>query len=174
MLDFETALAKASMDIVSRRDPAKLNHKLTLEQLQALSPSFSWKTYLEHLKAPATDHYLVAVPEFVQAMEAQIKTRSLDSLKTYLRWHIIHAHAGLLSAPVLQEHFSFFNQQLEGAKEMTPRWKRCNGYVNRDLGEALGVVFVSKAFPPASKDRMEHLVQDLAPPSTRISRASTG
>jgi predicted metalloendopeptidase len=162
VLDFETALAHGTKDLVTRRDPAQLNHKLSLNELQALSPSFDWNAYLKQLSSPPTAHYLVQVPEYVQAMDAQIKARSLDDLKTYLRWHVLHSHAGLLSAPVLQEDFAFYNQRLQGAKELAPRWKRCNAFVNRDMGEALGVAFVAKAFPPESKDRMEHLVHDLS------------
>jgi putative endopeptidase len=64
VLDMETALAKSSMDIVKRRDPANLNHKLTAQQLRALTPSFSWDDYLKLIGAPPTAHYLLLTPDF--------------------------------------------------------------------------------------------------------------
>ena len=35
------------MDIVKRRDPANLNHKMTLAEMRALTPNFSWDEYLQ-------------------------------------------------------------------------------------------------------------------------------
>jgi putative endopeptidase len=63
-MDMETALAKGAMDIVKRRDPANLNHKLSLDQMRALTPDFSWDDYLKGIGAPSPDHYLVAVLTF--------------------------------------------------------------------------------------------------------------
>ena len=68
MMDFETSLAKASLDIVARRDPANLNHKLSFQELQALTPAFSRDRYLASVNAPQTDHYLVMTPDFFKGV----------------------------------------------------------------------------------------------------------
>ena len=47
---------------------------------------------------------------------------------------------------------------LGGVKELRPRWKRCVSYVDRDLGEALGRVFVSRVFPPEAKQATVDMV----------------
>ena len=57
VMEMETALAKGSMDLVKRRDPANLDHKLSLVEVRALDPSFSWDQYLKALSPPATEHY---------------------------------------------------------------------------------------------------------------------
>jgi endothelin-converting enzyme/putative endopeptidase len=44
-------------------------------------------------------------------------------------------------------------------KQQPPRWKRCVGWVDQDLGEALGQVFVEKTFPPEVKAKTLDLVQ---------------
>ena len=46
-MQIETALAKASLTRVEQRDPHNLFHKMDRKQLQALTPSFDWDTYLE-------------------------------------------------------------------------------------------------------------------------------
>ena len=46
---------------------------------------------------------------------------------------------------------AFYRQYLRGAKEIQPRWKRCVEYVDEDLGEALGQVYVRKTFSPETK-----------------------
>ncbi len=45
VLRIETALAKGSLTQVERRDPKLLYHKMTHQDLEALSPSFRWKEY---------------------------------------------------------------------------------------------------------------------------------
>ncbi len=58
----------------------------------------------------------------------------------------------------MAENFDFFSAYLRGVKEMRPRWKRCVGWVDRDLGEALGQVFVEKAFSPEIKKQTLDMV----------------
>ena len=45
VMEIETALAKASLTRVEKRDPYKLFHKMTPAQLQALTPAFHWADY---------------------------------------------------------------------------------------------------------------------------------
>ena len=52
VMKIETALAKASMDRVERRDPTKVYHKMTTAQLQELSPAFVWKGYFDDHRQP--------------------------------------------------------------------------------------------------------------------------
>jgi len=161
VLAMETALAKASMDIVKRRDPANLNHKLTPQELRALTPHFSWDEYFKVIHPPQTAHYLVATPDFYKGLDQLIAGESLDHWKTYLRWHVIHASANLLSEPFVNENFNFYGRQLVGQKQIRPRWRRCVGSVDRDLGEALGQAYVERTFGPESKQRMLAMVKAL-------------
>ena len=153
VMEMETALAKASLTRVQQRDPYNLYHKLTLAQLQALTPSFRWDTYLKDSGAPAIPSANVTEPKFFREMQSLLRSRSLADWKTYLRWHYAFDKARYLSPPFVQANFDFFSKYLRGVKEMQPRWKRCVNYVDRDLGEALGQVFVEKTFGPATKDR---------------------
>lgn len=157
----ETALAKASMDIVKRRDPANLNHKLSAQQLRALTPAFSWDDYLKAVNAPPTAHFLVMVPDFFKGINELITSESLDHWKTYLRWHLAHDSASLLSTPVTDEYFDFYGLKLTGQKQQRPRWRRCTTYVDRDLGEALGQAYADRTFGADGKARMLKMVHAL-------------
>ena len=48
---------------------------------------------------------------------------------------------------------------LYGIEVQAPRWKRCVRWVDRDLGEALGQVFVQKNFSPELKQRTLEMVK---------------
>ncbi len=161
VMNIETALAKGSLDRVSRRDPQKVYHKLSKRQLAALSPSFSWPKYFEGVGAPPIENLNVAVPEFFKQMQTLLNATRLQGWKTYLRWHLLHATAPLLSTPLVNENFNFYGKTLTGAKEIRPRWKRCVDSTDRELGEALGQEYVELAFGAEGKQRTLKMVQAL-------------
>jgi putative endopeptidase len=161
VIDFETALAKASLDIVARRDPANLNHKLSLQKLLALTPAFSWDRYLASVNAPQTDHYLVMTPDFLKGVAQLIDSVPLENWKIYLRWQLVNASSSVLRIPFVDEKFEFYGRTLVGQRAQTPRWRRCVRSVDRDLSEALGQEFVARAFAADSKERMLKLVHAL-------------
>jgi predicted metalloendopeptidase len=160
-MSIETALAQGSMDRVERREPEKIYHKLNTQELQALTPSFSFARYFNDLETPKMTSLNVAVPDFFKALETELKSVSLDDWKTYLRWHFVHSQAQFLPKPFVDENFNFYGKTLRGAKELQARWKRCVSATNADLGEALGQVYVEKYFPPEAKARTLKMVEAL-------------
>ena len=161
VLAMETDLAKVAMDPVARRDPKNLNNKMSLAQVKALTPSFDWDLYFRHVKAPSTAHYIVTSPGFFKGLEVLLNQHPVEHWKTYLRWQMLHGNAPALSEAFVNENFDFFRRTLFGAQELEPRWRRCVRATDRNLGEALGQVYVARAFPPSSKQHALQLVQDL-------------
>src|SRR5947209_1891141 len=161
VMNVETALAKGSMEVVKRRDPANIYHKMTAKEWEALSPSLSLPKYLTGIGAPPVASLNVVNPDFFKALDAELSQVSLDDLKTYLRWHLVHGQADFLPTAFVNENFDFFGKTLTGAKEMRARWKRCVASTDGDLGEALGQVYVEKVFPPEAKQRTLKMVQEL-------------
>ncbi len=151
VMEIETALAKSSLTRVELRDPYKLFHKFTRAQLIALTPAFDWNAYLAAKGSGGLSEFNVTEPEFFKQVEEQLKSRSLADWKTYLRWHVAHSAAPYLSAPFVTANFEFYSAYLRGTKQMEPRWKRCVQYTDRNLGEALGQVFVEKTFSAGTK-----------------------
>jgi putative endopeptidase len=161
VMELETALAKGSQDVVTRRNPAAIYHRLKIEELQNLDPDFNWQVYLANIHAPAAPSLNVIAPDFFKAMNGVLKTTSLDDIKTYLAWQYVHSQAPLLPASFVTENFNFFRKTLTGAKEQQPRWKRCVAMTDNELGEALGRLYVDKTFPPDAKARTLKMVNAL-------------
>jgi putative endopeptidase len=161
VMRIETALAKGSLTRVERRDPQKLYHKMTTRQLGALSPSFQWKTYFAKVGLPSVEALNVETPEFFKTLNAELRNEALASWKTYLRWHLINANAPFLSSDFVNADFDFFGKTLRGAEELEPRWKRCVGYVDNDLGESLGQAYVERTFSPDAKQRAQKMVKEI-------------
>lgn len=161
IMRLETSLAKGSLDRVSRRDPDQVYHKLTVHQLVSLNPAIHWQKYFEGVGAPAMTELNVDVPNFMRTLESAVVQTSLDDLKTYLRWHLLHAEASLLPKAFVDEDFHFYRQILTGAQQIQPRWKRCVAATDSDLGFALGQKYVEETFPPDAKARTLRMVQEI-------------
>jgi endothelin-converting enzyme/putative endopeptidase len=151
VLRLETELARASLTRVELRDPHNLFHKLDRPALQRLTPQFDWAPYLEVLKLNHVATLNVTEPRFYAAFNRLLTASSLADLKTYLRWHAAHSAAPYLSSAFEDERFAFFDHALRGVPSQKPRWKRCVGLVDAQLGEALGQEFVARTFGPDLK-----------------------
>lgn len=161
VMGIETTLAQASMSRVERRDPDKTYHKMTVAQLQALTPNFTWQTYFQEIGAPPVPSVDVAEPEFFEAVNQELASVSINAWKTYLRWHLLNSTARWLSQPFVDENFNFGGRILQGTKEQLPRWQRCVASTDNQLGEALGQLYVKEYFPPEAKVRAKKMVNDL-------------
>ena len=161
VMEIETGLAKGALDQTSRRDPQKVYHKLSNKELAALSPGFNWNVYIEGVGAPRFDSLNVSEPEFVKNMQEVISAHSLEDWKIYLRWHTVHSNASLLPTAFVNENFDYFSKTLQGTKELRPRWKRCVGFTNNDLGELVGQIYVQQTFGAEGKERTLAMVEAL-------------
>jgi putative endopeptidase len=162
IMDLETALAKVSMDITSRRDPNKVYHLMPVSELGTLAPGVAWDRFLVASGAPRISEVNVAIPDFMKGMNSLLASTDLETIKTYLRWQLILSIPGyVLPKPLDEERFDFYGRKLRGQPEQRARWKRCVQATDGALGEALGQVYVAQEFSPANKEATLQMVEDI-------------
>jgi putative endopeptidase len=158
----ETALAKISMDITSRRDPANVYHMMPVADLQKLDPALNWTKLLGDAKFPAVTELNVANPDFFKGLNAVIDSTDLKTIQAYLRWQLVASTSSIALPKALDdEHFDFYGHKLRGQPQQQARWKRCVDATDGALGEALGQVYVAQEFPPSSKAATLQMVHDI-------------
>jgi putative endopeptidase len=160
VLAFETRLAKASRTPIELRDPVANYHRMTLAQVDSLTPHFSWIAFYRALGVSNVGRLDVGQPEFFAAFDTMLTIVPIADWKTYLRWRLVSAAAPSLSTPFVKENFEA-RRLLTGATELLPRWKRCVSAVDGNLGELLGQEYVAQAFTPAAKARAVKIVENL-------------
>jgi putative endopeptidase len=160
VLGVETRLAAASKSPVELRNPNANYHKMTVAQLDALTPHFRWDAFFAAQNAPAIPAIDVRQPKFFQAVDHMLSSVPLADWKTFLRWRAVHAAATALPTPFVEENFKF-SQLFSGAKQNLPRWKRCLNSTDGRLGELLGQEYVKVAFTPEAKARAVKIVNTL-------------
>jgi len=161
VMAMETDLAKASLTRVEKRNPYNLDHTMTREQLQTLTPDFEWAQYLSVSGASDVKELNVTEPKFFQQLDSELRSHSLADWKAYLRWHAAAAKSPYLSSKFVDEDFNFNRKILRGVTEQQPRWKKCVQWVDRDLGEALGQEFVRRTFTPEMKKNTVQMTQQI-------------
>ena len=161
VLDLETALAKASRSRVELRDPNKNYNKFERADWLAWTPAIHWDIYFSEAGVGDATYAIVGQPEFFKAVNEMIQSRPLADWKVYLRWHVLHASAPYLCNDAEVETFNFFGKVLSGQPEQEPRWKRAYLTLDKNIGEAVGQLYVEKYFPPKAKARMKELVENL-------------
>lgn len=171
VLKLETELAQASRSRVDLRDPIKNYNKIKTADFMerplsgqgapgANSDTY-WRTYMAERGLDKISYLVVGQPEYFDAVVKLAAQHSVDEWKVYLRWHLLHSAAPFLHSAVEDENFNFFGKTLSGQLEQEPRWKRSCKVIDREIGEALGRLYVEKYFTAEAKQKMAELVANL-------------
>ncbi len=161
VLEIETELARASRTRTDLRDEERNYHRQETSDLAARHPTLRWARYLAGREAGSATYVIVGQPEFFDALARSLSARPLGAWKEYVRWQVLETSAPFLHAAAEEESFDFFRRTLSGQQEPEPAWKRAALVVDALLGEALGQLYVARAFPPEARRRMAVLVDDL-------------
>jgi len=162
VLAMETRLAKASMNALELRDPNAIYHLKTRAQLAQEAPGFAWETYFKAMGLSSRQGtLLVRQPAFIKEFAAMATTLPVASWRPYLRWHLLQANASVVDGAFGDESFTFRGAFLQGMKQQRPRWKRVADTTEQVLGDAVGQLFVAKAFSPEAKRKALALVENL-------------
>ena len=161
IMQIETRLAAEQMKKEQTRDMVALYNSIPREKLPALMPNFNWDGYLAEAGIPDIPNVVVTQLDYMKALDGIIENTDLAAWKTYLKWGVLNASAGLLDETMDRQNFEFYNKTLQGTEEPLPLWRRGVNLVNGNLGEVVGRVYVSRHFPPEAKARMLELVENL-------------
>jgi putative endopeptidase len=158
VLALETRLAKASLDRVSRRDPEKVYHRVERTGLKKLAPAFDWDAFLARVGTPGVTTITVDHEPFYAEVSAMAVDVPLSVWRTYLAWRAVSGSFEALPKRFDEQRFAFVSQNLSGAKEDLPRWKKCVEATDRAFGEALGAAYVEQTFGVEGKQVTRELV----------------
>jgi len=160
VLTIETQLAKATLTKEESRNPANLYNKRSMKQLQVLAPDVNWRSYFEGLGVEI-DSVIVTEPEFVKACQKIFGSERWGDIQAYLKWTAIRGAAPYLNNAMVSESFEFNSKYLRGTEKLRPRWKRVLSNTDNLLGDAIGQLYVDKAFPPEAKKKAMEMVENI-------------
>ena len=161
VMTIESELANSMLTRVELRDPHKLFHKMTRAEFEALAPALDWKYYFTTSKLDGVKVVNVTEPAYYKKLQDLLGAHPIAQWREFLRWNLIRDASPYLSSKFADPQFDFYSRYLRGIPQQRPRWRRCVAWVDRDLGEALGQVFVAKTFTPDTKDRTLTMTKEI-------------
>uniref|UniRef100_A0A8B9X2S1 Neprilysin n=1 Tax=Bos mutus grunniens TaxID=30521 RepID=A0A8B9X2S1_BOSMU len=168
VMDLEKEIANATTKSEDRNDPMLLYNKMTLAEVQnkfSLEFSgkpFSWSNFTNEIMStvniniPHEEEVIVYAPEYLTNLKLILAKYSARDLQNLMSWRFIMDLVSSLSRNY-KESRNAFRKALYGTTSETATWRRCANYVNGNMENAVGRLYVEAAFPGDSK----HVVEDL-------------
>ncbi|MES2286728.1 MAG: M13 family metallopeptidase [Bacteroidota bacterium] len=154
IIKLETAIARASRKMEDLRDPYKNYNKMSISEVNKLTPSIQWPEIMTGLGLKNVDTIIVGQPEFFTALETDLKKINIADWKLYLKWALLNDYADCLNKKIEDEHFYFYSTVLEGVKEQKTRLKKIVESTDAALGELIGQVYVEEYLPKGTKEKL--------------------
>lgn len=158
---FELEIAKLHWERAKLRDRDRTYNLRAREDLSKEAGDFPWAAYLESAGLDATPDFIVRQTDAVPALATLFSRTPVETLKSYLTYHLLRQTAAVLPTPFDDEEFAFFGRTLNGQPEKRAREKRATQAVNAALGEAVGELYVARHFPPESRAKVLELVESV-------------
>ena len=161
ILALETKIAECHWPRAKLRERDLTYNLRSIAQLEQMAPEFPWKAMLAAGKLQDRTEVNVGQPDAIEKLAKVFTSVPVAVWQAYIEVHYLDAFAAVLPEQFDAEQFDFFGRKLNGQQEERERWKRAVASVDRELGEAVGQLYVKQYFPPAAKAQALELVENL-------------
>ena len=159
ILKLETEIAKSHLSPVELRDPIKNYHKMSLADLEKISPNIAWANTFATMGVKP-DSVNVTQPKYVAALNSLLASQPIEVWKAKIAFDYISANAEDLSKDFRDAAFNY-NKIFSGQKVQKERWKTMVSNTDGGLQDLASELFVKKHFTAEAKKRMDELVNNL-------------
>ena len=161
IMALETQMAESQWEPARQRDIQQIYNPMNREQLAELAPQFDWANWLDGMGFGSVDTVVAAETTAITAAGALLDSVPLDTWKEYLTFHFINDNAQYLPRAFDAAQFEFFGRTLRDTPEQRERWKRGVSFVNGNIGEAIGQIYVDRHYPDEAQRQMTELIVNL-------------
>ena len=160
----ETEIAKLHWTRADRRDRDKTYNPMSYAEVKALAPEFAWDAFFSDTGIPlkgGARQMIVGEKSAFPALAKLFASTPVDVWRDYLAIHYLHSYADCLPKAFDDADFAFYGTVIGGRSEKFERETRAVRMIDREMGEALGKIYVARYFPPVAKARAQELVANL-------------
>jgi putative endopeptidase len=162
----EERIARVHWPAAERREAEKVYNPLSLSALAKFAPQFPWDSYLAAAgvsrRSPRGERVVVVREKSAfPKLAAVFAATPVPVWRDYLTVRYLHSHASYLPTQIDDADFAFYGVVIGGQKQQLPRDLRGIHMLDRQMGEALGKLYVARYFPPEAKAKIQQLVANL-------------
>ena len=157
--DIEKQLAEVHKTRVERRIIKANYNKMAVSDLNKSQANIAWSNLLKDLGTQA-DSVDIRQPLYYKTLNDMLGSISVDDWKTYLKANALTNYASILSEPFETASFEY-TKVISGQAVQKTRAQLMVQKVDRQLGFALGKLYVERHFNEDAKKRVLDLVNNL-------------
>ena len=158
ILDLETAIAEIHWTRAESRDRVATYNLMAAGDVADYASGFPWDTFMTSLEFGDQEEFVVRQNTAIQSLAQLFSEIPVETWKDYMAFHWMESHRDQLTPAFYERSFDFYGRTLNGTEEPRPRDRRAIQFVNGNLGQAIGQIYVDRYFPPEYKEQMEELV----------------
>ena len=155
----EKQLAAAQKSRIERRNVKANYNKMTVASINKKHKNIGWSKLLKQLNLEATS-VDIKQPAYYNALNKLLVSIPISDWKTYLKAGTLSTYADILSKPFEDANFEYV-KVLYGQSTQQTRAQLMVRKVDRQLGFALGQLYVKRYFNEEAKKRVLDLVNNL-------------
>ncbi len=161
VFELEKAIASHHWSRAERRNADRTYNAMTVDELSSYASGFPWGAALEAYGVGAPDKIVVREKEAFPAMATLFAETPVGVWKDYLTFHLLASNAPYLADDIADERFAFFGTVLRGQRQQRPRNQRAVVFVNSELDQAVGQIYIDRFFPAESKALVEEMFENI-------------
>jgi len=156
----EKKIAEVQWTREDSSDATKTYNKMTLAQLDALTPGLKLSSVLTGV-SPKITEVVVGQPSAITGIAKIFADTDLAVLKDQMVVNSLATFSNVLPDSVSDTTFAFYGTTLQGTPQREPRWKRGVSLTEGTVGDEVGKAYAAKYFPAETKAAMNVLVKNV-------------
>lgn len=160
IVDFEKKIASKLKTVEEARNAAKRYNPVAVNDLKNLVKNMDVAKYIREVGFTA-DTVIISELKYYQELDDILNEQNLPVIKAYLKFHVMDGASSYLTEELDRLSFDFYGKILRGQQEQRALEKRGLEFVNANVGELLGKLYVAEYFPKEAKDACDEMVRYL-------------
>ncbi|KAK3536750.1 hypothetical protein QTP86_022991 [Hemibagrus guttatus] len=168
VMELERDIANASSPAEERNDITVLYNKLTLRDVQETFNlgGFNWTRYIQGIVASVSitvqpdEPVVVYCSPYLEKLDSVLSRYNRRTVQNYLVWMLIMERVSSLSRR-MKDVRAHYRRALHGTTVEEARWRDCVRYVQNNMENAVGALYVRETFAGESKRMVGELIRKI-------------
>ncbi|XP_069039803.1 membrane metallo-endopeptidase-like 1 isoform X3 [Lepisosteus oculatus] len=168
VMELETDIANATSPVEERHDVTLLYHKMALREVQEQFGlnGFNWTRFVQgvlssvNIEVQPQEEVVVYGAPYLQKLKDVLAKHSTRTLQNYLTWQLVMERVSSLSRR-FKDARAHYRKALYGTTVEEARWRDCVRYVQSNMENAVGALYVRETFAGESKRMVRELISKI-------------
>ncbi|KAF5901062.1 membrane metallo-endopeptidase-like 1, partial [Clarias magur] len=166
VMELERDIANATSPVEERNDITVLYNKMTLRDVQETFNlgGFNWTRYIQGIMASVSitvhpdEPIVVYCSPYLEKLDNLLSKYNRRTVQNYLVWMLIMDRVSSLSRR-MKDIRAHYRKALHGTTVEEARWRDCVRYVQNNMENAVGALYVRETFAGDSKRMVGELIR---------------